>query len=139
MKRSKDIDLYIQGFDSKISQKLQKIRMICIEEVKEGNELMKYGLPTCEYFESLVHYGVSAHHIGLYITPSGIAAFQHIFDKLGLKYSTGAVQIPHAMVFPEKLIRGIVRFRVLEMQQKYASKKEQKNVRTHGQPQTQTL
>ena len=64
--------------------------------------------------ENLVHFAGYKNHIGFYPGASGIKNFEKEFDKLGFKYSKGAVQFKIDKPLPKKLIQEIVKFRINE-------------------------
>ena len=119
-----DIDAYIAGFPPEIQENLQKIRAIVREEAPGAQEAIKYQMPTFVLDGNLVHFAAFQHHIGLYPTPSGTAAFQE--ELAPYKWAKGSIQFPLDKPIPYELIRRIVVFRVTETKEK-AAKKGKKN------------
>ena len=113
------IDEYISGFPAGVQAKLQEIRGIIQQELPaEVTEAINYQMPTFKLNGNLVHFAAYEHHIGFYPAPSGVASFVEEFEKLGLKWSKGAVQFPIDKPLPKDLISRIVKFRLAENLQK---------------------
>lgn len=73
-------------------------------------------MPTFVLGKSLVHFAAFKNHIGLYPTPSGIAAFKD--DLAPYVNAKGSVQFPLDKPLPLALIERIVRFRINEVEAK---------------------
>lgn len=114
MENFTSIDHYISNFPPEIQNILQEIRTTIQKEAPEATEAIKYGMPTFVLNKNLVHFAAHKNHIGFYPSPSGIAAFQK--EIATYKNSKGAVQFPLNQAIPYDLIIKIVRFRVLENQ-----------------------
>lgn len=107
----KNIDEYINSFPKNIQEKLQTIRKIANEIVPNGEEAIKYGMPTIRISgKNLVHFAAFKNHIGLYPTPSAITEFDK--ELLSYKTSKGAIQFPSDKDLPIKLIEKIIKFRI---------------------------
>ncbi len=118
------IDAYIAACDAPIQPVLHELRALIQECAPEASEKISYGMPTFYLNGNLIHFAAQKHHIGLYPAPSGIAYFAKEFDRLGLKYSKGAVQFPKNKPLPAGLIREIVRYRVEENTKDGAKRKK---------------
>ncbi len=91
--------------------RLEQIRGIVREQAPDAIEVVSYGIPTFDLLGAhLVHFAAFKHHIGLFPTASGIAAF--VSALAPYKYAKGSVQFPHNRPFPVDLIAQIVQFRV---------------------------
>src|SRR5688572_13688358 len=110
------IDDYIAGFPRDVQAILQKIRRTIKTAAPDAAEAIKYGLPTFVLHGNLVHFGAFQKHIGLYPTPSGIAAFRK--DLAPYTNAKGSVQFPLDKPMPFALIKKIVDFRVKEARKK---------------------
>ncbi|HEY1390283.1 MAG TPA: DUF1801 domain-containing protein, partial [Ktedonobacterales bacterium] len=73
---------------------------------------------------NLVYFAALKHHIGLYPTSSGIAAF--LQEIAAYESSKGAVKFPKDQPMPLDLITKIVRFRVTENLNRAAAKSQRK-------------
>lgn len=115
---NKDInnyDDYLKQFNKEIQDKLNNMREIIKKYLSlETTEKISWGMPTFYLYGNLVHFAAAKNHIGFYPGESGIKNFIKEFDKLGLKYSKGALQLPYNKPFPIELIQKIVIFRSKE-------------------------
>ena len=111
----KSIEEYVSTFPPETQKKLREVWKIIKSAIpKEAKEAISYQIPTFKLNGNLVHFAAGKNHIGFYPAPSGIAAFSEEFDKLGYKWSKGAVQFPLNAPLPADLISRIVKFRVEE-------------------------
>lgn len=113
---AKDMDEYIAGFPPGVRRRLNQIRAIIRKAAPEAEEAIKYQMPTFVLGKSLVHFAAFKNHIGLYPTPSGIAAFKD--DLAPYVNAKGSVQFPLDKPLPLALIERIVRFRINEVEAK---------------------
>ncbi len=112
----KTIDEYIASFPSEIQVVLQQIRKAVRESAPSAEETISYQMPAFKKNGVLVYFAAFKDHIGFFPTASGVEAF---VDKLkGYKTSKGTVQFPLNKPMPIELIKEIVRFRVLQNQNK---------------------
>lgn len=115
-KPAKDMDEYIAAFPPGVRRRLNQIRAIIRKAAPEAEEAIKYQMPTFVLGKSLVHFAAFKNHIGLYPTPSGIAAFKD--DLAPYVNAKGSVQFPLDKPLPLALIERIVRFRINEVEAK---------------------
>lgn len=120
METCNSIDEYIQSFPEPIRKRLELIRQTIRESAPEASEKISYAMPTFFQITNLIHFAGFTNHIGLYPTPSGIAAFTE--ELSSYKSGKGSIQIPHDQPIPVELIRKIVAFRVEENRQQDANK-----------------
>ncbi|MFB6317592.1 iron chaperone [Saccharicrinis sp. FJH54] len=116
------IEEYISDFPGEIRLKLQQLRTIIKETAPQAIEKISYGMPAFAQNGNLVYFAANKKHIGFYPTPSGIKFAEA--DLKPFKYSKGAIQFPTNRELPEKLIRRIVEFRVMENMNKTRKKKQ---------------
>ncbi len=109
-----NIDEYIASCEPAVQSKLQELRNFIKKFAPEASEKISWAMPTFFLNGNLVHFAAQKKHIGLYPGPSGIEAFTADFERLGLKYSKGAVQFPIDKPLPWDLIQSIVEHRVNE-------------------------
>jgi uncharacterized protein YdhG (YjbR/CyaY superfamily) len=119
-----NIDQYISTFPNSTQKLLQQIRKVIAKAAPKATETIKYAMPTFDYFGNLVHFAAYKNHLGFYPAPSGLRAFQDEINKY--PNSKGAVQFPLDKPLPLKLITDIVKFRVLENENKAALKSVKK-------------
>lgn len=118
------IDEYIATFPAEIQQRLQAIRATIHAAAPEATEKISYQMPTFAQQGNLIHFAAFKNHIGMYPTPSGIAAFQEeLAPYAGAK---GSIRFPLDQPIPHELISKIVKFRVAENLAKATAKKKQK-------------
>ncbi|ABX41906.1 iron chaperone [Lachnoclostridium phytofermentans] len=107
-----EIDQYILQYPLELQHKLQEIRNIIKEAAPEATEKISWRMPTFYLNGNLVHFALHKAHIGFYPGAEGVEQFKH---KLGdYKYSKGAIQFPLSKPLPKELITEIVKFRVVE-------------------------
>lgn len=110
------IDEYFNTCDEEIVIILEKIRQVIKENAPEATEKISWGMPTFYLNGNLIHFFAHKKHIGIYPGSDGIEYFKDEFDKLGYKYTKGAVQLPLNKEIPYELIAKITRYRVAESQ-----------------------
>lgn len=106
------IDEYLAGFSGRQRALMDELAALIRQLVPQAEEKIAYGLPTFTLNGNLVHFGASKNHIGFYPSPAGVEQFAAELDRLGLKRSKGAIQLPLDAPLPRELITRIVRFRV---------------------------
>lgn len=113
MKKSENVETYIDQFDGIVKDRLKTIRSIIKENAPEAEEMISYGMPGYKIKKKpLVYFAGYKKHVGFYATPTGHEAFKE--ELSGYKQGKGSVQFPHDEEFPKDLIARIVRFRVEE-------------------------
>lgn len=122
MKSYPDINTYIQDFPPDKQELLKTMRATIQKAAPKAVEKISYGMP-CFYQEgNLVYFAAMKNHIGFYPSSSGVANFQE--ELKPYHTSKGAIQFPLDKPLPLKLISTIVKFRVLENEQKALTKKK---------------
>lgn len=119
-----NIDHYITNFPKSTQKLLLQMRTTIAKAAPEATESIKYAMPTFENKGNLVHFAAYTNHIGFYPTPSALKAFEA--EIKAYANSKGAVQFSLNKALPLALITKIVKFRVMENEQKKASKKIKK-------------
>ena len=110
MEHFKSIDEYISTFPPDIQTRLQQIRVANHDAAPRAEETVSYQMPAFKQNGILVYFAAFKHHIGFYLTPSGIEAFKHKLSAY--KTSKGAIQFTLDQPLPLDLVAEIVRFRV---------------------------
>ena len=118
------IDEYIAAFPADVQALLQAVRATIHAAAPDAEERISYGMPAFAQEGNLVYFAALKHHIGLYPTSSGIAAFQQ--ELAAYESSKGAVKFPKGQPMPLDLIAKIVRFRVTENLNRAAAKSQRK-------------
>ncbi len=114
------IDEYIALFPEDIQALLQTMRATIRAAAPDAEERISYAMPAFALHGNLVYFAAAKHHIGLYPTSSGIAAFQD--EVSAYEGSKGAVRFPIGQPLPLDLITRIVRYRVAENLERAAAK-----------------
>lgn len=115
--KPKNVEEYIFGFSGEIQRRLHFIRKIIKENVSEAEESIAYGMPAYKLNKKpLVYFAGYKNHIGFYATPTGHLEFAKELSKY--KQGKGSVQFPLDEPLPVNLIERIIRFRVIENNQK---------------------
>lgn len=114
MKAYKTIDEYIQDFPKNTQTILKQIRSLIKELVPQGEEAIKYGMPTFRLNgKNLVHFAGWQSHIGFYPTPSATEEFKKEITKY--KFAKGSIQFPLDKPMPYTLIKKITKFRLAQV------------------------
>ena len=127
MKNFKDIDSYIADYPAATQKLLKQIRTTIKKVVPKAEEKIVYGIPTFYLNGNLVHFGGTKNHIGFYPTPTAIIAFKK--ELKDYVTSKGAVQFPLDKQLPLKLITQMVKFRVMEAEEKAQTKTKPKAIK----------
>jgi len=118
------IDEYIATFPDDVQALLQAVRATIHAAAPDAVERISYGMPAFAQEGNLVYFAALKHHIGLYPTSSGIAAFQQ--EISAYESSKGAVKFPKDQPMPLDLITKIVQYRVTENLARAAAKSQKK-------------
>jgi uncharacterized protein YdhG (YjbR/CyaY superfamily) len=111
------IDNYISSVSKEHQATLQKIRETIHAAAPDAAECISYGMPAFRQGEVLIYFAAMKHHIGIYPTAGGMAAFA---DRLAnYKTSKGAIQLPYNKPVPYDLIAEIAQFRLAEAKAKH--------------------
>jgi uncharacterized protein YdhG (YjbR/CyaY superfamily) len=112
-----EIDNYILQFPEDVQKQLRLIRTLIKSLAPDAEETIAYGMPAYKtHKRPLVYFAAFKNHIGLYATPSGHEAFRDELAKY--KQGKGSVQFPLDHPLPIELIERIVRFRILDNEEK---------------------
>ena len=112
-----EIEKYIQQFPDDVQDILRKIRKLIKDNAPNADELFAYGMPAYKtHKKPLVYFAAFKAHIGFYALPSGHGEFQDELSKY--KHGKGSVQFPLDQPIPYKLIEKIVKYRVIENDEK---------------------
>jgi uncharacterized protein YdhG (YjbR/CyaY superfamily) len=118
------IDEYIAAFPEDTQALLQAVRATIHAAAPDAVERISYNMPAFAQEGNLVYFAALKHHIGLYPTSSGIAAFQQ--EISAYESSKGAVKFPKDQPMPLDLITKIVQYRVTENLARAAAKSQKK-------------
>lgn len=116
------VDEYISTFPQEVRQILEKLRQTIIKAAPKAEEVISYNMPAFKLNGMLVYYAGYKKHIGFYPTNSGITEFADELTEY--KNSKGAIQFPLDKPLPIGLITKIVKFRIMENNEKALAKKK---------------
>jgi uncharacterized protein YdhG (YjbR/CyaY superfamily) len=119
------IDEYIDSCPPEVRKPLQQVRRTIQKAAPGAVEAISYQMPTFKLNgKNLVHFAAWKHHIGFYPTPSATSKFKKALSAY--KGAKGSVQFPLDEPMPVDLIKGIVAFRVSELEKKLAAAKRKR-------------
>ena len=118
---AKNVDEYIQQFPESVQAALQQLRKTIKTAAPKAEELISYNMPGYKYHGILVYFAGYKNHIGFYAAPTGHAAFKKELSVY--KSGKGSVQFPLDKPLPLQLVKQIVKFRVLQNEEKAVAKK----------------
>ncbi len=121
---AKNTDEYIKQFPPTVQKALEKIRKTVKAAAPGAEEVISYQMPALKYHGMLVYYAAWKTHIGFYPAASVVNDFKK--DLAGYVVSKGTIQFPLDQPLPLGLISDIVKFRVLQNEEKFAEKKASK-------------
>ena len=114
------IDDYISNQSAEVQIILEQIRQTIRKAAPNAEEVISYKMPAFKYHGMLVYFCAFKKHIGFYATPNGHAKFKKALSDY--KQGKGSVQFPLNKPIPLELISKIVKFRVIENQNKAKNK-----------------
>ena len=117
-----NVDEYISTFPAAINSRMQQLRKTINATAPKAEELISYNMPAYQYFGGLVSFAGYKNHIGFYPGAGAVVKFSKEFSSF--KSAKGSVQFPHDKPVPYNLVSKIVKFRVKQNEEKYASKKK---------------
>lgn len=108
MPEVRNIDEYIMQQDEAIRPRLNVIRDTIRAAIPDAKEKISWGMPTYWKGRNIIHFAVAKRHIGIYLGPETILAFE---DRLKeYKTSKGAIQLPNEKELPLELIGELARW-----------------------------
>jgi uncharacterized protein YdhG (YjbR/CyaY superfamily) len=116
------VDQYISVFPEHVQVMLQQLRETVKKVAPQAEEVISYNMPAFRFHGMLVYYAGNKAHIGFYPMPAAIIAFKK--ELAGYQTSKGAIQFPLDKKLPVALIKNIVKFRMLENEEKEQLKKK---------------
>ena len=116
IKKFNSIDEYIDGFPKETQKILEQIRTEIKKAAPEASETIKYAMPTFTLRGNLIHFAAFRNHIGLYPAPSGDETFKN--EIAAYKGAKSSIRFPIDKPIPLELIRSMVKFRIIENNEK---------------------
>ena len=109
MLKPETVDIYIQGFQPEVQERLNEIRSLIKQLAPNAKESISYGMPAYSLNGPLVYFAGYKSHVGLYATPVTHEAFKEELKKY--KTGKGSVQFPLNEPLPVSLITRMIEFR----------------------------
>lgn len=115
----KNFEEYFLLFPEDVQEKFETLRKVVHSQDLEIEEYIGYQMPAFRHKgKPLVYFAGYKNHIGFYPGAEGIKKFENTFNEKKYKFSKGAVQFPINDDLPLDLIKQIVQFRMMEIDQK---------------------
>jgi len=115
----KNFEEYFLLFPEETQQKLENLREFIHSLHYDLDEYIGYQMPAFSYKEKpLIYFAAYKNHIGFYPLPEAIRHFENDFEERKYKFSKGAVQFPIKEDLPLDLIKTMIEFRMVEIDQK---------------------
>jgi len=114
--KPKNFDEYLIAFPAETQKILKQVRNAIKEAAPDADEVISYGMPAFKQTRIIVYFAAFKNHIGLYPMSSSIEAFKT--ELSGYRSGRGSIQFPLDKPMPLKLITEIVKFRVIENNEK---------------------
>ncbi|MGL5254628.1 MAG: iron chaperone [Brevinema sp.] len=102
------IDKYLNNCPEEGKQRLQAIKSLIKTLVPEVQEKISYQMPTFFIEKKQLHFSYAKNHIGIYPGSRVVEDFAEECTLNKLKYSKGAIQLPHNKELPIEFIKKIV-------------------------------
>lgn len=108
------LDEYFQSLPRSSDDLFQSLRTFVLGLVVNGQEMMKYGIPTIVLNKkNIVHYAAYSGHVSLYPGSEAIAMFYS--ELASYKCSKGTIQFPLDRELPFDLIQRIVQYNLTHL------------------------
>jgi uncharacterized protein YdhG (YjbR/CyaY superfamily) len=117
-----NVDEYIALYPAPVRKGLEILRKTIKQAAPRAEETISYNMPAYRLNGMLVFFGGGKNHYGFYPTPGPILIFKEQLKTY--ETSKGAIRFPHDKPIPTKLVSAIVKWRVMEDQEKAVSKQK---------------
>lgn len=121
MAPAKTVDEYIKGFPSKTQGLLKQLRKTIKAVAPKANEVISYGIAGYKYHGTLIFFAGFTNHVSVYPAPRTAPEFKTELSVY--KGGKGTVQFPLDRPLPLDLVKRIVKFRVMQNEEKVRLKK----------------
>lgn len=120
-----NVDDYINEQPADIATTLKKLRKIIRAAAPKATETISYQVPVFKHIYMLVGLGLNKNYCSLYVmSPTLVRSLKT--ELQGVKVSGSTLHFSPGQPLPEALIRKIVKARVMENEERAASKKSAK-------------
>lgn len=121
----KNIDDYLLYLPEKQRLVLEEVRQVIRETAPQAEEVISYGMPAFKYHGALVYFGAFKNHCSFFSGNATLLAKMYPELK-AYKTSKGTLQFTPENPLPRDLIKKIVLERMMENEEKMATKKTTK-------------
>jgi len=112
------VDEYIAGFPENIQAILEQVRTVIKQAAPQATESISWEMPAYKLNgKPLVYFAGHKKHVGFYPIPSGIEAFKNELAEYG-QSGKGTVRFPYDKPMPLDLIKRIVEYRIIEVNER---------------------
>ena len=109
------VDEYFKNLPQDQKSGLSNVRKTVKELVPDAEEVMSYGMPAFKYNKRILMY-YAAHTNNLSIYPASDAMIETVGKSLAkFRTSKGTLQFTKANPIPENLLRQIIKYRCMEI------------------------
>ena len=115
------VDQYIAAFPADVKKRMQQLRKTIKAAAPKAEEVISYQMPGYKYLGMLVYFAAYKNHIGFYPGAGGVLEFYK--ELSSFKSAKGSVQFPHDRPIPFEIISKIVKFRVIQNEEKGSLKR----------------
>lgn len=125
MQEFTNVDDYVAAQPAALHAKLKQLRTLIKKAAPGAVEGISYGMPAFQYRgHPLVYFAAFKNHFGFYPQPKAISVFK---DRLaGFELSKGTIRLPQNEPLPVQLLTDLVKFRVLDTEERLAQKAKNK-------------
>lgn len=104
------VKAYFLNLEPTLQLRLFELLMLFYNALPSAEVKMKYGMPTLVFNKSILHIAAWKNHCGVYPQAEAIRVFAPALTQFTC--SKGAIQLPHTIPFPKKLLLEILAYRV---------------------------
>jgi uncharacterized protein YdhG (YjbR/CyaY superfamily) len=105
--KPRSVEEYISSVPKEAQPKLRALRDIIKAVAPEAEERISYGIPYYAYHGNLAYFRLSAHHVGLYLSPAVIE--QHTKELAKYETAKATIRFPLSEDLPISLIRKLLK------------------------------
>lgn len=117
----KNVDEYIRSFPPKVQTILKKIRQTIKKTAPKAEEVISYGIAGYKYHGILIYFAGFTNHVSIYPAPRTAPEFKKELNSY--KGGKGTIQFPLDKPIPSDLVKRIVKYRMLQNEEKAGIKK----------------
>lgn len=104
------VKAYFVSLEPTLQQRLFELLRLFHSAIPQAEVTIKYGMPTLVLKKSILHIAAWKNHCGVYPGANAIRVFAPVLTEF--MCSKGAIQIPHTIPFPKKILLDLLAYRV---------------------------